>query len=187
MNAEGSAEQRRAAFELETLPLMKTVYNRAMQLTRQSDVAADLVQETFLRAFRTFDNFRAGTDAKAWLLTILYSRFISRYRKQQREPDEMALEAAESTPAAGTAEPLSSLDPRLWASDEVYAALTRLPDDFRVVLLMVDVDELSYAEVAAVVHCPIGTVRSRLSRARRMTYAALEQYARARGFLGREQ
>lgn len=165
---------------------MKTVYNRALQLAKHSDVAADLVQETYLRAFRTFANFTPGTNAKAWLLTILYSQFVSSYRRQSREPDAIALDDAESLPSVGAGDATSSLDPKLWASEEVYAALASLPEEFRVVLLMADVDDFSYEQVASALNCPVGTVRSRLSRARKATYLALEQYALTRGFLGRE-
>ena len=181
---ERSPEQRRTAFEAVTVPLMRHVYNRALQLTRQGDPAADLVQETYLHAFRTFDNFVEGTNAKAWLLTILYSRFITRYRKQTREPDAIPLDDAETPPAAAATDSAGTLDPKLWASEDVYAALAKLPDESRTVLLMVDVDDLSYEQVASAMHCPVGTVRSRLSRARAATYAALERYARERGFLG---
>jgi len=179
-----SPEQRRAAFEAVTVPLMKHVYNRALQLARQSDAAADLVQETYLHAFRTFDNFAAGTNAKAWLLTILYSRFITRYRKQTREVDAISLEDTDAPPVAEATNAAATLDPKLWASEDVYAALAQLPDESRAVLLMVDVDDLSYEQVASAMNCPVGTVRSRLSRARSATYTALEHYARSRGFLG---
>ncbi len=175
------AEERRTAFESISVPLMKTLYNRALNLCRRTDVAADLVQETYLRAFRTFDNFEAGSNAKAWLLTILYSVFVSHYRKEQREPEAVELEEADLT-VAQTSEHLALLDPRLWAGTEVNTALRRLPDQFRIVILMVDVDEMSYEEVAAALRCPIGTVRSRLSRARKLLYTELVDYARAQGF-----
>lgn len=174
---------RRTEFDALVGPLMKVLYNRALQLSHQSDAAADLVQETLLRAFRAFDQFQSGTNAKAWLLAILYSAFISRYRKQKREPNLVALEEANATLIAEDAAAPAALDPRLWASSEVHEALSQLPREFRTVLLMVDVDDLSYEEVAAALNCPVGTVRSRLSRARRMTYAALHNFARSRGFL----
>jgi len=174
-------EERRAAFEAISVPLMKTLYNRALNLCRRTDVAADLVQETYLRAFRTFENFEAGSNAKAWLLTILYSVFVSHYRKRQRQPEPVSLNEADLR-GAPMDEYRAMLDPRLWASSEVNGALQRLPNGFRVVLLMVDVDDMSYEEVAAALQCPIGTVRSRLSRARKLLYAELIDYARAQGF-----
>jgi len=117
---------------------MKTLYHRALNPCRHTDVAADLVQETYLRAFRTFQNFEAGSNAKAWLLTILYSVFVSCHRKQQREPEAVSLEEADLT-GTQTPEYRALLDPRLWAGNEVNSALRRLPDPFRIVLLMVDV------------------------------------------------
>jgi RNA polymerase sigma-70 factor, ECF subfamily len=186
MRESGSPEQRRAAFEAVILPLMKTVYNRALQLARESETAADLVQETYLHAFRTFDNFVPGSNAKAWLLTILYSRFVTRYRKQGREVEAIVLDDEAQIPAAD-ADDTTTLDPKLWASEDVFAALARLPEESRAVLLMVDVDDLSYEQVASAMNCPVGTVRSRLSRARAATYTALEHYARSHGFLGGER
>lgn len=184
-SAGGPAQERRAAFEAVSVPLMKTLYNRALNLTRSADVAGDLVQETYLRAFRTFDNFAAGSNAKAWLLTILYSLFVSRYRRKQREPEAISLDEADlvGTPLP---ESVNLLDPKLWAGEEVNAALRQLPEQFRVILLMVDVDGMSYEEVAASLQCPLGTVRSRLSRARKLLYTELIEYARAKGFMKRQ-
>jgi RNA polymerase sigma-70 factor (ECF subfamily) len=176
-----SAEERRTAFEAISVPLMKTLYNRALNLCRRTDVAADLVQETYLRAFRTFENFEPGSNAKAWLLTILYSVFVSRYRKEQRDPLAASLNDADLTEARAP-ESHELLDPKLWASEQVNSALRRLSDSFRIVLLMVDVDDMSYEEVATALQCPVGTVRSRLSRARKLLYAELVDYARAQGF-----
>src|SRR5207247_11220583 len=98
--------------------------------------------------------FGAGSNAKAWLLTILYSVFVSHYRKKQREPEPVSLNEVE-TSGTQTPEYRALLDPRLWAGSEVNGALRRLPNGFRVVLLMVDVDDMSYEEVAAALQCPI--------------------------------
>lgn len=177
-----SADDRRAAFESVATPFMKTLYNRALHLTRHGESAADVVQETFLRAFRTFDNFTPGSNAKAWLLQILYSVFVSMYRKERRTPLHVPIDEADDV-AMESPQP-SALDPSLWAGDEVNGALSQLPEEFRTVLLLVDVDDLTYEEVAAVMQCPVGTVRSRLSRARKMLCGALDQYARDRGLRG---
>jgi len=180
-------EDKRAAFEAVAVPLMKTVYNRALILARRPDVAADLVQESYLRAFRTFDNFIAGSNAKAWLLTILYSVFVNRYRKQRREPEAISLEEADHVypdlmATEETLEWRTVLDPKWWASGDVNTALSRLPETFRTILLMIEVDDFTYEEAAAALQCPVGTVRSRLWRARKMIYTELQQYARAHGF-----
>lgn len=179
-------DEKRSEFEAVALPLMSVVFNRALNLTRRPDVAADLVQETYLRAYRTFGNFAPGTNAKAWLLTILYSVFVSRHRRELRQPNALALEDADRAYADLAPHRPVTTDSRLWASEEVHAALEKLPEDFRAVLLMVDVDELSYEEAAAALQCPVGTVRSRLSRARKMVYVELHQYASARGFTRKE-
>lgn len=176
-----SSETTRAAFESVALPLMKTLYNRALSLSHRDDVAADLVQETYLRAFRTFGNFEAGTNAKAWLLSILYSVFVTRYRKQKREVETVALDDAEVVAVDETSDP-RVLDPHLWASEPVHAALQQLPEAFRTLVLMIEVDGLTYEEAAATLQCPVGTVRSRLSRARRVLYNELLQYAQRHGF-----
>jgi|SRR5687768_14377488 RNA polymerase sigma-70 factor (ECF subfamily) len=176
-----SSEERRNAFDATASPWMKMVYNRALRLTSNPDAAGDLLQETYLRAFRTFDNFREGTNARAWLLTILYSVFVSSWRRQKREPDAVPLEEAEQS-SADLTPPAVALESRMWASEEVHAALEQVPPTLRAVLLMVDVDDMTYEEVAAAMGSPIGTVRSRLSRARHILSAALEDYARTHGY-----
>jgi RNA polymerase sigma-70 factor (ECF subfamily) len=154
-------EAKRAEFTNVALPLMDNVYNAALYLSRDPDEASELVQETFLRAFRSWHQFTPGTNCKAWLLTILQNAFRNRYRSQQRQPRTVELDG------------------------EVEAALRSLPDDFLQVVLLVDVEELTYDEAAAAIGCPVGTVRSRLSRARRLLHQALQGYARERGILRR--
>ena len=183
-----------AQFEAVALPFMNALYNKALHLTRSPEDAADLVQETFLRAYRTFANFAEGTNCKAWLFTILYSIFVNRYHKTQREPDTVSIEEFEETYHHGLADPLwdddfavlvgSELD---WQGPEVSQALARLPEDFRAAVLLVDVEEFSYEEAAAVLNCPVGTLRSRLFRARRVLFVELRDYARKVGFIQRPQ
>lgn len=173
-------------FEVTALPFMRTIYSRALSLSRKPEDAADLTQDTYLRAYRAFDTFTPGTNCRAWLLTILYSIFVNRYHREQLEPESMPLEEIERRfqYAAQEAEHRAG-DPRSWASEEVGRALAELSESFRTVLLMVDVDELTYEEAAAALGCPVGTVRSRLSRARRILYAELQGYAKKTGYLGR--
>ncbi len=172
-------------FEATAIPFMRTVYNRAMSLAGTRETAADLTQDTFLRAYRAFETFTPGTNCRAWLLTILYSIFVNRYRRQQLEPESMPVEEIERRFHHAVAQETESRieEPHLWASEEVGRALARLKESFRTVLLMVDVDELSYEEAAEALGCPLGTVRSRLSRARRILYAELQEYARRTGYL----
>jgi len=172
---------RRARFETEALPLMPVVYRVARRLRWAEEDAKDLVQETYLRAYRTFDAFQPGTNCRAWLLTILYSVFINRYRKAQREPEFVPADEerlADTVPDEGQLPDMSQV-----SSAEIDAALTRLPEPFRAAVLLVDVEELSYEEAAQALSCPVGTIRSRLFRARKLLFAALQEYARKAGYL----
>ena len=170
---------------------MQRLFNTASRLAGNSDDAADLLQETYLRAFRTFDNFRPGTNGKAWLFTILYSVFINRRRKAAREislpVEELERrfdQAVADWPAADAGSPAPPGDPD-W-SPEIEAALEDLPEAFRATVLLVDVEELTYEEAAAAIGCPVGTLRSRLFRARRLLAVALAAHARRSGFVREE-
>lgn len=183
---------RRGQFEAAALPFMGSVYRAALYLTRRPEDAEDLAQDTYLRAYRSFEDFTPGTNCKAWLLTILHSIFVNKARKAQREPQGRTIEELEqhyhrslqSPPtepafllAAGEGAAETGLDQRL---GEI---LRELPEAFRSVVLLVDVEELSYEETAAALECPVGTVRSRLFRARRLLAAALRAYAEDSGYL----
>jgi len=184
----------RTRFEEVALPLLGPLYGAAVRMTDR-ERAADLVQETCLRAYRTFANFTPGTNAKAWLFTIMYSVFVNTYRKARREPTVVSLDELEARfdrtldvpDATGLVEILRN--PELdWKGSEADQALQRLPEEFRLAVLLVDVEELSYEEAAAVAHCPMGTLRSRLFRGRKMLWLELQDYARKRGYVkgGRE-
>ena len=180
-----------ARFEAVALPFLNALYGKALHLTGKPEDAVDLVQETFLRAYRTFANFTEGTNCKAWLFTILYSIFINRYHKTRREPDTVSMEELEETYHHVLADPrwdddfASLVDSQVdWQGPEVSGALAKLPEDFRAAVLLVDVEELSYEEAAAVMNCPVGTLRSRLFRARRVLFVELRDYARKMGFIG---
>lgn len=190
-------DAKRAEFESTALPFMHGLYHTALRLTHGSDDAGDLVQETYLRAYRTFENFAPGTNCRGWLLTILYSVFYSEYHKARRQPTAVSLddlearferylespddagEAAATLPVAGVSG--VRMDP------EVALALGGLPDVFRAVVLFVDVEGLSYDEAAVLLECPVGTVRSRLYRGRRLLFASLQQYAATLGFARGDQ
>ena len=180
-----------ARFEAVALPFMESLYGKALHLTRRPEDAADLVQETFLRAYRTYANFAEGTNCKAWLFTILYSIFINRYHKTRREPETVSMDELEETYHRVLADPqwdegfAALADSQVaWQGPEVSRALGKLPEDFRAAVLLVDVEELSYEEAAAVLNCPVGTLRSRLFRARRVLFVELRGYARQTGFIG---
>ena len=167
----------------------------AARLTRDRDTAADLVQEAFLRAYRTFSNFKPGTNAKAWLFQIVYSIFVNAYRKKQREPhivsvDELAarFERSIEIPDWDAYRQIFHNPNLERGPSEVGQALTRLPENFRLAVQLVDMEELSYEEAATVMGCPTGTLRSRLFRGRRHLALELEEYARSLGYLkGREK
>ena len=165
---------------------MGVLYNAALRWTRQPAEASDLVQETYLRAYRTFDNFEAGTNAKAWLLAIAYSIFVNRYRRQRRERHAVSIEDIgewhEAFAAPSSERPDAQLGRERMAG-EIEHALETLPELFRSAVLLVHVDELSYEEAATALGCPVGTLRSRLHRARKLLLRALAGYARGAGYL----
>lgn len=180
----------KAAFEQAALPHLPHLYTAAYYLIKDKSEAEDLVQETYLRAFRFFHKFRPGTNCRAWLLSILRNLFINRYRESKRERNTVDWEkidqAYESMVArhegAEKDNPESLFFSRLM-DHEVEQALRELPEEFRSAIILVDIEELSYDEAARVLDCPIGTVRSRVSRGRRMLQLALKEYARKRGVI----
>ena len=181
---------RRVLFEETALPFLRRVHNVALRLCQRPEEAGDLTQETYLRAYRTFDNFRTGTDCKAWLLTILYSVFINRYWKHKRQGETVSvgvldggyerLLPADSRDVEGEFLRAANLG---GPSPEVENALRELPESFRAAVLLVDVEDMSYEEAAAALECPVGTLRSRLFRARKLLFTALRNYARFAGYL----
>jgi RNA polymerase sigma-70 factor, ECF subfamily len=183
MAADGDHPDRRARFEAAALPWMRALYGMAFRLTHGSDEASDLVQETYLRAFRSFESFSPGTNCKAWLFRILYSVFVNRFRKAQREPAGMSIDELEKRYQAWVESGGGPGAPTSFTDSEVEEALRQLPESFRSAVLLVDVEELSYEEAAAALDCPVGTLRSRLFRARRLLSAALSSYALRNGLL----
>ena len=173
-----------ARFESAALPFMGALYHKAVVLTRRPEDASDLVQETYLRAYRNFASFTEGTNCKAWLFTIQYSIFVNKYRKAQREPELLSIDEMDEQFHGAIGQQnweadFAALD---WREPEVDAALGKLPEGFRAAVLLVDVEELSYEEAASVLACPVGTLRSRLARARRTLFVELRDYARTKGF-----
>jgi RNA polymerase sigma-70 factor (ECF subfamily) len=169
---------------------MDYIYTASLYLARNRTEAEDLFQETYLRAYRFFHQFTPGTNCRAWLLTILHNAFKNRYRQQQRagqavDQDVLSHEYEKKLAKEGEGEyatPETAFFARLLDS-EVETALKALPEEYRTTLLLVDVEELTYEEAAQVLACPVGTVRSRLSRARRMMQIALRDYAREKGYV----
>ena len=184
----GSGNDERARFEAVAMPLMRPLYAFALRLVGRDADAADLLQETLLRAFRTFGNFRPGTNARAWLFKIMRSIYFNTVRRRRRRPLTLSMEDAhgdgpmEIADWSGVAAILNN--PAIdWEGSEVERELAALPESFREAVLLVDVGELSYEEAADVAECPVGTIRSRLARARRRLAVRLRDVARSRGLV----
>jgi RNA polymerase sigma-70 factor (ECF subfamily) len=182
----------KAEFERVALPQRSYLYKVASYLTKKRARAEDLVQETYLRAFRFFDKFEPGTNCKAWLLSILRHLFVNRYRQRKNQPelvdckvlDEIFECTVEQEEMMESGDPENLLLSNLM-HEEVEDALNGLPADYRRAVNLVDIDELSYQEAADVMKCPIGTLRSRVSRGRRMLETALKDYAQKQGLIKR--
>jgi RNA polymerase sigma-70 factor (ECF subfamily) len=176
-------------FEREALPFMAELYAAALRMTLNPSDAEDLVQETFLRAYRGFAGFEPGTNLRAWLYRILTNAYINVYRKRQREPQTVSDEevpewylfeklGGESAEASAEARVLESLP-----DEDVQEALAALPEQFRLAVLLADVEGFSYKEIADILDVPIGTVMSRLHRGRRALEKRLWDVMRERGLV----
>jgi RNA polymerase sigma-70 factor, ECF subfamily len=164
-----------SAFEREALACVDGLYGTALRLTGNPADAEDLVQDTYLKAFRSEGQFQPGTNLRAWLFTILHNTFLNRRRRAVREPvtvdpEEIERATASLTPSSPTPEQLLLRDT---LDADLQAALDALPDSFRQAVWLRDVEEFSYAEIASMLGIPIGTVMSRISRGRRMLYEQL--------------
>ena len=181
-------QKRYAEFEKEAIPFMDAVYNFALRMTGDEDDADDLVQETYLKAFRFFDKFEKGTNCKAWLFRILKNSYINDYRKQTKEPDKVDYEDVQNFYETIKSDEVESKHYENDAftnllDDEISNAISELPEDFRTVIILSDIEGFTYEEISDFVDIPVGTVRSRLHRARKMLYAQLYDYAKDRGFV----
>jgi RNA polymerase sigma-70 factor (ECF subfamily) len=172
------------------MPYMSALYSAALRMTRNPADAEDLVQETFLRAYRGFGSFEEGTNLKAWLYRILTNTYINQYRAKKRRPEESELEEAEDfylfrrlgglEAADANRTPETEFLERL-PEDEVKEALEALPDQFRMAVILADIEGFSYKEIAEIMDVPVGTVMSRLHRGRRRLQKLLWNFAEARG------
>ncbi len=177
-------------FERVAIPHFPHIYTAAFYLTQNEHEAEDLVQETYLRAYRFFDKFDPGTNCRAWLLSIQRHLFINHYRQRKKQPEFVDWEKIDREYESFTLdeEQTEKYNPEtLFGSQnmgpEVDQALKGLPEEFRTVIILVDLQELNYEEAAKVMKCPLGTVRSRLSRGRRLLQVALRNYALQRGLI----
>jgi len=174
-------------FDKEFFPHIDALKTFAYHLCYDDDDANDLVQETYLKAFRFVDKYDEGTNAKAWLFKILKNAYINEYRKKSKRPTKVGFEDFTTFHDSGETAPPAYLDLRdelfnNMMGDEVTLAVNALPIDFRTVLLLSDVEGFTYEEISKIVDVPIGTVRSRLFRARNLLKDKLKAYAEKRGF-----
>lgn len=186
----GPPHHRKDEFEEAALPHFDALFNLALNLTRNRKDAEDLVQEAFLRAFRFFNSYRKGTHIKAWLFRILRNTFINRYRAAKVRPTEVDFAKIEASyeqivdetflrSRQGPSPEDVVMDGVL--DDEVRQAMDDLPEEYRSVVLMALMEQMSYKEIASALSIPLGTVMSRLHRGRKMLQAALVSYARQKG------
>lgn len=182
-----------ARFEREAMPLLDQLYGAAMKMTRNPPDAQDLVQETYLKAFKAFARFEPGTNLKAWLYRILTNTYITSYRKRQREPylgavdeleDWQEGEAASLTASAAKSAEVEAIDRT--PDSIVTNALNDLSEDFRMAVYLADVEGFAYQEISEITGVPIGTVMSRLHRGRAKLRAVLREYAEETGVVSSE-
>jgi RNA polymerase sigma-70 factor (ECF subfamily) len=182
-------------FEAGLLAQLDSLYRTALRMTNNPQEAEDLVQETMLKAIRFSHTYQAGTNLRAWLFRILNTSAINRYRKQAAHPNPIALPDGEEFYLYNQIRDLSGQERNLGAEEEVlsqyldedvYNALNDLPPNFRMAIILADIEGLSYKEIAEALQIPIGTVMSRISRARRQLQKSLWQYAKDRGYVRTE-
>jgi RNA polymerase sigma-70 factor (ECF subfamily) len=168
------------------VPHMDVIFNYGLYLTGDREEANDLLQETYLKAFRFFDKFEPGTNAKAWLYRIMRNTFINEYRRVKRLPDlvqyDEQISAYQMLPRDEEKTELRKQINGELFEDEIAGAIASLPEKFKSVIVLRDVEDLPYEEIADALEIPVGTVRSRLHRARAILFAKLRDYATAKGY-----
>lgn len=196
-----SNQDKKKRFEKLFLPLMDNLYNLALRMTRNTGDAEDLVQETYLKAYRFFSHFQEGTNARAWIITILTNTFRTRYRKNQKEPAQVDFEAIENfflvdefKPQIQPANKSEARDDntiteilKSYVSDDIIRALENIPEQFRMAVLLSDVERFNYQEIADIIGTSVGTVKSRIFRGRKLLQKQLYDFARERGIVGNKK
>src|SRR5688500_18356312 len=188
-------EARQLQFTEQAMEHMGSLYTAALRMTRNPADAEDLVQETYLKAYRGWHTFQQGTNLKAWLYRILTNTFINTYRSKKRRPDETELDEVEDLylyrrlgglEAAQSGRSAEDEVMELFTEDDVKAAIEALPENFRLAVLLADVEGFSYKEIAEILAIPIGTVMSRLHRGRKALQKRLYEFAAERGLADRQ-
>ena len=182
-----SESEKQRIFNQEFMPHINSMYNFAYRLTLDADDSKDLLQDTYLKAFRFIDSFQQGTNAKAWLFRILKNSFINDYRKKSKEPSKVDYQEVETFYNSEDVDRQITPDLRVEAlqdmiGDEISTALNSLDVDFRTVIILCDLEGFKYEEMAKILDIPIGTVRSRLHRARNLLKEKLSEYAKQMGY-----
>ena len=189
MTIHKSEKQRQ--FEREAFAHCDFLYRFSLRMTGNPADAGDLVQETYLKAYRFWDRYELGTNIRAWLFRILKNSYINLYRKKSTEPDSVEYcEMSKPAPSHHVGANANNLDDLLFNNlldDDVAGAVSGLPEDYRTVVILCDIEGLTYEEIAHFVDCPLGTVRSRLHRGRRILHSKLLDYAKGRGYVGSAQ
>jgi RNA polymerase sigma-70 factor, ECF subfamily len=174
-------------FNEEIIPHLDALYNFGLRLTSDPNDAEDLVQDTIVKAYRFFSSYEKGTNAKAWLFRILKNSYINNYRKKSKKPQEVDFDEVATFYETIRAErtETSDLEDKMFRElidDDISNALDEIPEDFRTVVLLCDVEDFTYEEIANMLDVPIGTIRSRLHRGRNLLKAQLLEYATKRGY-----
>jgi RNA polymerase sigma-70 factor (ECF subfamily) len=187
MKHELTKKEKDQVFEAEFLPHIDSLYNFATFLENNDEIAKDLLQETYLRAYKFINYYEKGTNAKAWLIRILKNTFINEYRKKSKAPTRVEFEDTYQQVDDSAEEEMQNVDLRQevynnLVGDEITKAVNALPVDYRLIILLCDIEGFKYDEIAKIIDVPIGTVRSRLHRARNMLKEQLKGYAEKRGY-----
>jgi RNA polymerase sigma-70 factor (ECF subfamily) len=180
--------EKQRSFEKEAIPHADLLYNYALRMTNNPEDANDLVQETYLKAFRFWESYEQGTNIRAWLFRIMKNSYINRYRREVREPETVEYDDGRNLHTSlrddkGEHNDAQDLVFASLLDDEIASAVASLPDEFRTAVILCDIEGLTYEEVAAFMECPLGTVRSRLHRGRKLLRGRLGAYARQRGLV----
>ncbi len=185
-------KEKEAYFNLKFIPFLQQLYNYAFYLTKDEDDANDLVQDTFIKAFRFMDNFQDGTNEKAWLFKIMKNGFINDYRRKTNKPVHFSFDTIYEQGDSEDSDDLNEIADNDYIQttdaykgligDEVTRALESLQSDYRQIILLADIEEFSYEELSEILEIPIGTVRSRLFRARNLLKDKLKAYGKNLGY-----